>query len=593
MALSRKRKIWLIIISSILTVLIILLLLANSILSNKADSIMREEISKIDTTDYVIDFDKVRVNIFTMSVRIYGISVKPTELALENIKHDLLAKPVFEINLDRIRVSSVSVLKAIKGKEFDIGGISLRDPDITIYGPEKMFQSNKEKQSEKSNFSSDTLSEQEDMKASLNSFRIENAHVRYVDLSNDKTLMETRGLNITLSDLRLHYPLSDTLFQSLEVEDIDISYQSVYMELPGHFYSLKTGPLHISYKDQEVSLDSLMLIPAYPKGKFSKAFGKQTDRFEVSAENIFIGGIVFDSLMNKKLIAEEIRLNSPRADICRDKRVARDMRIFPKLFQTSIAQLPIKVFVKSVNASSAYVNYQEIVEGSDQSGSVVLDQLDLNIKGLCNFPDSIKKGQALDVEAKAMLMGKSPIHVYLNLPIGNHAEYFTFHGQADAFPASNLNPLIQPLALIEAKGGTVNGVNFYAMAMDDTTAGRIEFKYSDLEVTVLKKKKDDEGIVKENKFFSFAAKTAMHKNNPNEGKEVRIAKMTFVRDPNKGFFNYVWKTLQHWIINTIVPGKKHIASDESWPEFKTNWRKTLMNDWKALQVSAEKKKKKK
>ncbi|RLD82282.1 MAG: hypothetical protein DRJ15_02045 [Bacteroidetes bacterium] len=592
MTLSRNRKRWLIFIGSILLLLIILILFANSFLSKKADAMLRIELSKMDSTEYVIDFEKVRVNIFSRSVKIFDVSVKPTDATLENVKSSQLAMPVLDLKLEQIKVSSVSVMKALRGEEFDIGGISLRKADISIYGHGELFKKNAHQDGGKSIFSSDTVVETGIKEARLNSFKLDISRLCYVDLSKGDTLLETKDLNITVSDLWLHQPENDTSSHVLEVDDIEIALSSHSMELPGGFYRLETSSLEMSYKDGEFSLDSLKLIPAYPKGRFSKAFGKQTDRFEVTAGNIFIGGIVFDSLMNKKLIADEIRLSSPRADICRDKRVARDMSIFPKLFQTSVAQLPIQVYVKSVNASKAYVNYQEIVKDSDQAGSVVLDQLVLNIKGMCNYPDSIKNGQALLVEANALLMGKSSFKIYLNLPIGNHAEYFTFHGHADAFPASNLNSLIQPLAAIEATGGSVNSVDFYAMAMNDTTAGRINFKYSDLEVAVLKKKKNEEGLVKENKFYSFAAQTAIHKNNPSHGKEVRIARMSFVRDPNKGFFNYIWKTLQHGLITTLTPGKKHLATDESWPEFKNNWRKTLLNDWKDLQVHDKKKKSK-
>ncbi len=593
MALSRNRKRWVIILGSILLILIILILFANSFLSRKADQRIRAEISKVDTTEYIIDFDRIRVNIFNMSVKIHDISVKPSPTALENVKRSQLSKPVFEIHLDRVKLSSVSIMKAIKGEGVDIGSISLRDPDITIYGHGHLFKSNGKDNDGQGMFSSDSLSETMIKEARLGSFKIEDAQLRYIDLSNDKSLLETRDLNISVSDLWLHHPEGDTLSYVLEVDDINIELASHSMELPGNFYSLAAGPLKINYKDQEVSIDSLKLIPAYPKGKFGKAFGKQTDRFEVSADNIFIDGLVFDSLINKKLIAENLRLTSAHADICRDKRVERDMSIFPKLFQTSVALLPIKLDIGSISTSKAYVNYQEIVEGATEPGPIILDQLDMKITGVCNYEDSIKNGQVMHVDAAAMLMGKSPIQVYFDLPIGNHAEYFTYYGTASSFPAKNLNPMLERLLYVEATNGTINSVAFYAMAMNDTTAGRLEFKYSDLEVNVLKKAKENENVQEKNKFFSFVAKAAIHKNNPNPDKDVRIAKMSFIRDPNKGFFNYIWKTIQDGIIVTMTPGKKRLATDMGWTKFQGNWKKTLLDDWNTLQLSKEEKKEEK
>ncbi|MBE9484961.1 MAG: hypothetical protein IMY74_08945, partial [Bacteroidetes bacterium] len=180
-------------------------------------------------------------------------------------------------------------------------------------------------------------------------------------------------------------------------------------------------------------------------------------------------------------------------------------------------------------------------------------------------------------------------HFYL--PIGNPKEYFTFYGSGDSFPATNLNPMMEPMAFVETTGGTVNSVNYYGVACCDTAIGRIEFKYQNLAVSVVKKQKEGESAIAENKFLSFMAKTVMHKNNPNKGKPVRIAKMLFVRDPNKGFFNYVWKTIQDGLIYSLAPGKKHLASYMSWPDFKARWEQNLWKDRQELNVKTKKKKK--
>ncbi len=594
MALSKRKKTWLIILGIIVVILIALTLFANRILSSKADALLRKQVSKIDTTTYIIDYEKIRVNLFSRSVKIFDISVTPTKAALENVKRNQLAKPVYEVKLQKLSVSAVSILKALKGKEFDVGSIRLDEPDITVYGHNEMFKGKQGNSSGKNIFSSDTIVETEVKEASLGLFTIKDANIRYINLSNDKTILETKALNLTVEDIWLHHPPGDTLSHVLDLEEITLNLGSHSMELPGDFYSLRTGPLDISYKDGELSLDSFQLIPAYSKERFGKVFGKQTDRFDVSADNIKISGIVFDSLLNKKFIAENVLLTSPSADIFRDKRIARDMSIFPKLFQTSLANLALPLFIKTVNVSNGYLNYQEMVEHAEKAGSVVLDKLEVTITGICNYADSIKNGQAMNVEADAMLMGKSPFKVYLYLPIGNRDEYFTYHGSAATFPATNLNQLLEPLVFIKATQGTVTGVSFYAMAMRDTAVGRVEFKYQDLAIEVMKKSKETEqGIEKESKFFSFLARTVIHKSNPMPNKDTRIAKMSFIRDPNKGFFNFIWKNIQNGLIYTITPGKKKLESDMSWPDFKSNWRKTLLSDWESLQVHSEKKRKKK
>jgi len=553
-----------------------------------AEDRAREELAAMDSTSYVIDFEKIRINIFSRSVKITGITVKPDSAAMEEVKRSRLAKPLVDVSIPRIRIGSVDLIKALKGKEFSIGSIQVDDPDVTVYGPQGLFSGEKEKSSADGGLS-DSIMETAIKQAKLGYFELNNGHIRYVDASRDKLVLETKQLYVRADGIFLHHPDGDTSAHVLDVGDIKLSLQSHMMDLPGKLYNLQTGKLEIGYKDQNIDLDSLKLIPAYSKERFGHVVGKQTDRFDVSVDHINISGIEFDSLLNKKIIIDNVLLKRPNADIYRDKRIPRDMTIFPKLYQTAVADIPMDLYVKSVNVSNAYVNYQEMVKGAAKPGTIMLDQMEISLTGICNYPDSIKKGQAITADIQAMLMGKSQANFHFYLPIGNPKEYFTFYGSGDSFPATNLNPMMEPMAFVETTGGTVNSVNYYGVACCDTAIGRIEFKYQDMTVSVVKKQKEEDVVV-ENKFLSFVAKTVMHKNNPNKGKPVRIAKMLFVRDPNKGFFNFVWKTIQGGLIHSLAPGKKNLASDMSWPDFKARWEQNLWKERQALNAKRKKKK---
>ena len=296
----------------------------------------------------------------------------------------------------------------------------------------------------------------------------------------------------------------------------------------------------------------------------------------------------------KKIIIKKVLISDPSADIYRDKRVQRDMSIFPKLFQTAFAGIPIPVEVMEVNIDNAHLKYQEMVEGASQAGSVVFKQLAVKIVGLNNDPELIKNGRAIEVDATGMLMGEAPLTVHFDLPMGNPDEYFTFYGSTESFQSMLLNPMIKHLAFIESTGGSINSCKFYAMAKRDTSVGRVELLYKDMGIAVIKKQKEGkEKTTGDNIFLSFVAKTAMYKNNPQKEKPARIALTNFVREPNKGFFNYVWKTVQTGLINSMAPFKKQHAQDMDWPSFAANWEVVLQKDWNQLQVKTDKKKDKK
>lgn len=590
MAISRKRKRWLIITGLILSIFLILLLSLNTILSNKADSYIRDELAKVDTATYKIDFEEIRVNLFTGSVNVYNISIQPSAAAMNDLKEKDIASAVAEISVRRLKMARLAIFKALKGKEFNIGSLSIRDPEITVYGPGGMFSEFKNNNESQDNDSSDTVTEIPVKELFLNSFELENANFKWIDMSNNKVVAETHDLTITIDDLWMHHPDGDTTSHVLDLDEVNISLQSHFMDLPGGLYSISTNELNISYHDRFLSLDSLRLTPKYSKDKHAQIVGKQTDRFDLSLAKLELTGIEFDSLTEKKIIIDNIKLTHPIAEIYRDKRIARDMSIFPKLFQTSVALIPIPVDVKQVIVDGAMINYQERLEGAAVAGQVIFEQFDITVSGINNDPELIKSGQTMVVDGKAMFMGKAPLAVHMDLPIGNKNELFSYHGSLQAMDAVVMNPMIEHMAFVEAKEGIIHSAKFYGLAKDDTIHGRIEFLYNDLKVAVVKKQNEKKKKLRENKFLSALAGTVIIKNNPIADKPERICKMYFVRDPNKGFFNYIWKAVQSGLVHTLISGKKQQFHDMSWTEFASKWYTTLENDRLIYHHHKEKKK---
>jgi hypothetical protein len=269
------------------------------------------------------------------------------------------------------------------------------------------------------------------------------------------------------------------------------------------------------------------------------------------------------------------------------------MKIFPSLFQTSIANLPLELNIDSVNLVNSWLKYQEMIDDTKVPGYVEFDQMNIKIEGINNHPEKIRQGQSMVVSARARLMKTSSIEAYFDLPIGRKDEFFTFHGKTASFPAKSLNPMMEPLAHVGFSKGNIERVEFYGLAKKDTAVGRMEFLYSDLEVMVIKKDKMKEGQVAENKFLSAVTKALLHKNNPLDGNAPRIGTMSFIRDPNKGFFNYYWKTIQSGLVNTILPGKKKNATDMDWASFKNQWQNVLLQDREDLILHDGKRKKRK
>ncbi len=593
MSLSILRKRWFRVLAIVFLFILVLLFTINGIVSHKAGSLLREKLAEADTSGYVVDFNKVRVNVFTGSARLTGIHVRPSATAMQELKSNLYATPKVDASIDRIRLGNLDVFDILKSSTLIIGNISVSKPVLRIYSPQGMFPDKKEGHAKKTDNPPDSALQTPFHEIRIKHFEIADADISWMNVSDGSEDLLANGLSVDIDGVLVHHPEGDSSSFVLDVDDIGILLSGLRMTLPGNLYTLKTAGIAIQYREEEIQIDSLRLIPAYSKEKFGHVVGKQTDRFDLSVGNILVSGLVFDSIISKKVIIDSININHPVADIYRDKAIPRDMKHFPKLYQTAVAQLPIPVDVAQLRISDAYINYQEKADWSPQAGGVIFEHFNILVTGISNDPELIRQGHSMIVDGHAKLMGATDLSLHLDLPVGRKDEYFTLYGHTGSFPATILNPLIEPLASLEAKGGTISKCNFFAMGKRDTAVSRVEFLYNDMVMAYLRKEKESQGIIAENKFLSFLIQTALHNNNPQEGKEPRIGLGSFVRDPNKGFFNYIWKTIQDGLINSMAPVRSKHAQDMDWATFSKDWEKNLQADRAAAGITKKSKKDKK
>jgi hypothetical protein len=76
----------------------------------------------------------------------------------------------------------------------------------------------------------------------------------------------------------------------------------------------------------------------------------------------------------------------------------------------------------------------------------------------------------------------------------------------------------------------------------------MEFVYQDLEAEVFKHKNTEKSG-----FLSWSVNNLIHKSNPRNNGELKEAVMNFERVEYKGFGNFLWKTIQSGIVNSIAP----------------------------------------
>ena len=107
-----------------------------------------------------------------------------------------------------------------------------------------------------------------------------------------------------------------------------------------------------------------------------------------------------------------------------------------------------------------------------------------------------------------------------------------------------------PLAGVRFESAQINGVNISLAGDNDQCSGDVTFLYNDLKLQILKIEEGD--TMKDRKLLSFlAGEIFMKHDNTLTDKNEDPKVVSYQRDPQKGFFNLIWKTIFEGVRETV------------------------------------------
>ncbi|RLD20844.1 MAG: hypothetical protein DRI69_05575 [Bacteroidetes bacterium] len=148
----------------------------------------------------------------------------------------------------------------------------------------------------------------------------------------------------------------------------------------------------------------------------------------------------------------------------------------------------------------------------------------------------------------------------------------------------NLDSFVLPIASMNITAGYCQSLRFNVVSDYDTSRGSLEFQYTDLKVMGM-----DAERKREMKLLSGLANLIVVRSNNLVGDKNYVkGPILFAREKNRGLPDYVWKSLEHGILFTLLP-EGIAASIEKQPA-KAKEKENAKNE-RALKRAARKEKK--
>lgn len=428
-------------------------------------------------------------------------------ISLSNAEPTSLPLSISEASISSITFTGVQLLPLLINDNIKLDSILIGKATLTKYNSAKTGKNSTSRR----NFE-------------LAYIRIDSLEVTQLDssdrvLSNTRLSFETRNLHGTI-------PLTDIYAEVVVVSGLQTKF-------PGSDYTVKFDEARLENMNH-FEIDSLKIIPMYPKAEFVKRVGYETDRLDCEFPFIEMEGINYKSLLNDNTLAIHQVSLSFSISVYRDKRM-KDLKTFKPLPDSLLRKLPFAVLIDSIRVDDSEIVYEEVAESADRSGKIQFRKLNAMIYNISNRAE-----KAMHLRAHAQFMNDGEIAINGNFSNSDKPHFL--EGSLRNFRLPRINQMLMPATGITVESGKLDLMKFTFWYDDTHSDGELVLNYHDLKLMSHRKNKDDKSVPDVVKTLLINA-FIENDYDKNDSRPKREGEIHFVRDQNKFVFNFWWKSL--------------------------------------------------
>ena len=328
-------------------------------------------------------------------------------------------------------------------------------------------------------------------------------------------------------------------------KNVSIQFTDVKLQTSDGLYAIETKKLWYSSAAKNIEFEDFTLHPVKSK-TFYKDVGYDKDRFNLIFPRIRMVDFHLSQWINDNILyIDTVHLVDAQINVYKDRTVKADTRSKLGNYPHQLLhKLPFTINIRQIQIAAARLVYTEKNRESQLEGKLIFHNLNGSIRNVTNDNAFIKKNPNCLVDIKGVVMQNSPLHALFTLHL-NDAVRGGFEVKADIskMEAPALNTITVPLSQTAVKSLDISELHFFMKGNERSGTGNLRILYKNLEID-LKKRDDESGKMKNRKLLSFLVnRLVVYRDNPMKGKERRAVDIQTTRNPQKSFFNLIWKTL--------------------------------------------------
>ena len=527
------------------------LLLLNTILESIVKSSITTELDSMSIeSGYILGIDDVNLNVFRGNISISGFYAKPQETLFKAFaKGETNRNLLKQLSVSEASLSGLGVYNLIVKRELMIDKINIEALNFNFYRPEKQYHLKALEEDQKIRLNLDSIHIPGLEKIDLTKMHVADYGFHVIDASTMDTISEYNGKELLFLGLNMNEIPWNKGYFTFDFSELELQLKQQEFKLQDEQYVVSFDDFQYKYYDQEAKLINFELKPILNHEEPHSGLSMIGKRIEGSVDTITISGIDTRPLFKSGTLSiQNIHINGLEGSFLRDKNIPWDLDEIIILPQKRLENIRPPLYVNSLTIDNSRFLYSEKLVDTEEHVEVNLENIKGEINNITSIRDSIINNKSLDIKLSSDILNILPASVHISMPYNTTNSSFYVSGftkgTADFL---NLNPVIYPVLGIKFEDGILDGVNFNFTGNSIKATGELTMLYRDLELEIYRKDKS------ENKKISWVANAFIKKSNPSKRGRTVVAKIDFKRVKYKGFDNYLWKSVQSGIVNSLIP----------------------------------------
>ncbi|MEQ7798536.1 hypothetical protein ABDJ41_01885 [Pedobacter sp. ASV1-7] len=493
---------------------------------------------------YRIEFSGVNVNALTGISSLTDVKIIPdTAVYRRMVETKQAPNNLYHIKLKKLAIRNFHPWRLWRYKQLNIDLLLFDNPCVEMVNRQFDFNDDKLPQPKQSpyDYISKYLKE-----LHIRTVDFKNASFKYIDNNGEKPEIDAiENLNVTLKDWLIDSNSANDESRIYLLKDVVINLNNYSYSTPDSLYYIKFNQLDFASSSGVLNVKNFNVEPRYNEREFGSNLGYAKDRYSVQVSDIGFTGINLPLYVLKhEFFAKEMSIANGSLTVVNNntlpKKVENKMGQYPhQLLQKAHNKLSIE----KLNIKNVDISYAEFDKDGQNKGIVTFDRTWGTISNVTNDEKVKVKNHFMEANLSSSLMGSGKLDVNFKFDLTAKNGDFSYSGNLINMEGKALNRITRPLGLVKFNSGYINKLEFDIHANDHFAKGEVIFAYKDLSVSLLKKAKGEDRLVKQGLMSFLANALIIRSDNPDANGLLIKAPVMRERKETASFFNFIWKAL--------------------------------------------------